>query len=83
MHIRNMIERIASDFDYVTIVQSINGINTTYLDQSIYHNAECGAWPYVFYPCSERAIDFDIEHITQIVIGRAGVCVYISIPLSI
>lgn len=79
MNIREVIEQIAGDFGCkVSIVQSINDIPTTYIEQDIYHNAEPGAWPYVFFPSTERAIDFAAEHVTQIVITNAGVCVYIS-----
>lgn len=81
MNIRETIEQIAGDFGCpVSIVQTINDIPTTYIDQNVYRNQERGAWPYVFFPCIERAIDFDIDHVTRVVITNAGVCIYISTP---
>jgi hypothetical protein len=81
MNIRETIEQIAGDFGCtVSIVQTINGIDTTYIEQDVYRNQEQGAWPYVFFPCNERAIDFACEHITRIVIAPAGICIYINTP---
>lgn len=76
MTIRQLLNQFASNFGSpVSIINEVDGISTTYIDETIYRSPQQGGWTYVFYT-SSGPIDFDAEHVTQIVTTRNGTYIY-------
>lgn len=81
MTLRDMIAQIAGDFGAAcSIVVSRGDDTAVHIEENIYPNVYRDAHPYVFFPKDADPIEFDVEHITQIVVTRNGICVCISIP---